>query len=82
MRGLLIVNDAAPPMAPGWHPDLDQFDVAEAAPGASTLREWHQMAPANWRTDCHIRPSAATLPGLSSSRFDVEDGIGDLKYGL
>jgi hypothetical protein len=42
---LLIGNDAPPPMAPEWHPDLDEFDLVEAAPAASTLREWHQMAP-------------------------------------
>ena len=31
MRGLLIVNDVPPPMAPEWHPESDDFCLVEAA---------------------------------------------------
>src|ERR1017187_10659186 len=33
IRGLLIVNDAPPPMAPEWRPDPDEFPLLEAALG-------------------------------------------------
>jgi len=45
MRGLLIVNDAPPPMAPEWHPDPNKFHLVEPPSAADTVREWHQMAP-------------------------------------
>jgi hypothetical protein len=45
MRGLLIVNDAPPPMAPEWHPDPNEFHLVEPPSAADTVREWHQMAP-------------------------------------
>jgi hypothetical protein len=55
MRGLLIVNDAPPPMAPEWHPESDKFRLVEAA---LSLQHASRMAPNgthNWRTYCRIQ---------------------------
>ena len=45
MRGLLIVNDAPPPMAPEWHPESDEFRLVEAALSLQHTSRMGPMAP-------------------------------------
>ena len=55
MRGLLIVNDAPPPMAPEWHPESDEFHLVEAALSRQHLLRMAPNGTHSWCIHCHIR---------------------------